>query len=39
MKRPGPEHSRESGYDWVALIIALVIVALLAVVTMEMWGH
>ena len=31
--------SADSSYDWVALSIALVIVAVLAVVTMEMWGH
>lgn len=39
MKRRSPEQSRESGYDWITLIIALLIASVLAVATLELWNH
>ena len=40
MRRPPPpEDSRESGYDWITLLVALLIAVALAVVTLDIWSH
>lgn len=36
---PPPEDSRESGYDWITLLVALLVAVILAVLTLEMWGR
>jgi len=39
MARRSPEESREAGYDWITLVVALVIAVVLAVATLEIWNH
>lgn len=39
MTHKPPEESREAGYDWITLVLALLIAVILAVATLEVWNH
>lgn len=39
MRYRPPEESRESGYDWITFVLALLIAVMLAVLTLEWWNH